>query len=445
MLTFLFRMHEKKKISKLKTGVVSRGLSLAKIGLGAGLKYAVNRATSGNLDSFLTDQAKTLSHELSQLKGSAMKAGQMLSVFGEHFLPPEANAFLKTLQSDSHQVEWTVIREQLQKELSPDLLEELEIDELPMGSASMGQVHPAVIKATGEKIALKIQYPGVDTAIDSDVAAIKRILNLSRILPQDIDTKPLFDEIRTMLEQELDYTIEAAHTRRYRELVGTDSRFKVPKVFDRYSTKRVLATEYLEGLKVDHPLIQALSTSRRNRLAKNFLDLYFKELFIWETVQTDPHPGNYKIHIDSHGNDVLVLLDFGAVKQFDTNFMKNYRLLIKGAVLDADEIFTTGAKGLGFIVASDPPEYVEYFKKFCRDTVEPFKSASHESEYHWKENDLPARVMKSAFEFRKFKLRTPPRELVFLDRKTAGVFMFLGMLNAKFNGLELISPYLDSI
>ena len=434
-------MAENKKLSKLKTGLFSRSLSIAKFGMNAGINYAATKITNGSVDDYMNLQAVKLTQELGELKGSMMKAGQMLSVYGEHFLPAEANMVLKSLQSDSTVVDWPVMKRQLEEELSDELLSQLEINTVPIGSASMGQVYLAVHKVTQQKIALKIQYPEVGLAIDSDVAALKKILSLAKIIPASIDTTAIFAEVKSMLKQELNYLNEAQQTERYYELTKGDNRFKVPRVFKEFSTERILATEYMEGLRADHPLVQSLSQDRRNKLGENFLDLYFKELFNWHFIQTDPHLGNYKIEIDSYGNDKIVLLDFGAAKEYTNDFITAYKKMIKGAILDEKKLFEEGARGLGFITDTDSADYRETFKKFCYETVEPFKP---DTVFDWKTNDLPKRVFKGVFQFKKFDLRAPPQELVFLDRKTAGVFMFLSTLKCRFNGRPLIKPYLES-
>jgi predicted unusual protein kinase regulating ubiquinone biosynthesis (AarF/ABC1/UbiB family) len=437
-------MPDQNKLKKIKTDTFSRSLTIAKLGVKAGLKFAGTRLTNSSLDEYFNSQALQFVTELGKLKGSAMKAGQLLSVYGEHFLPAEANKILKKLQSDSAIVSWDVMQEQLTKELPQDSIDQLDINTEPIGSASMGQVYLARHRVTGQKIALKIQFPGVDKAVDSDVSTLKKILSISKILPEGLKTDGIFEEIKTMLRQELDYKNEALLTEQYRALVSGDNRFKVPKVYSEFSSGKILATEYMEGLRADHELVQGLSQDRRNRISTNFLDLFFKELFIWNNLQTDPHLGNYKIQIGSHpGEDVIVLLDFGATKEFSAEFISAYRKMIKGAVTKNDELFFAGAKGLGFIRPGDKDEYIKAFHLFCRQAVEPFTSSN--SEFDWKENDLPKRVIKNALEFRKFDLRTPPQELVFLDRKTAGVFMFLSALRAKFSALEVVKPYLESI
>jgi len=448
------RPKNSKVLGKIKSSLFERTLSVAKIGLNAGLKYAAHKASGQSNEQFLTNQATYLSQELGELKGSLMKAGQMLSMYGEYFFPPQANEWLKKLQTDSPPVEWSVIKSYLESYFDADLLDELEIEPKAVGTASMGQVHRAKIKATGEKIALKIQYPHLDKAIDSDIKALKTLLGLAKILPDGLNLDPVFEEIKSMLRQELDYCFEAKQTQKYYALVGQDSRFVVPRVYERYSNAKVLATEFIDGLKADHPLVAALSDQRRNRIAENFIDLYFKELFSWNFIQTDPHLGNYKIQIDPLGQDRIVLLDFGACREFPEDFMKSYRGLIKGSIIYDRDLFMQSAKNLGFIIDSDSEEYIKTFESFCYETVEPFWSAqdprninqkiNHDGLYHWKETDLPSRVVKKAFQFKNFDLRTPPQNILFLDRKTGGVFIFLSVLKARINARNIVDPYLNS-
>ncbi len=443
------------KLNQIKSSLFARSFSVAKMGLGAGLKYAGTKITNSPFDEFLTGQAITMTKEFGELKGSLMKAGQMLSMYGEYFFPPQANQVLKSLQSDSPPVIWSKMQEHLEEYLSADLLNELEIDPESIGSASLGQVHKARIIKTNEVIALKIQYPDVDKAVDSDLKALKTLLKLSRILPEGLDLDPIFKEIKTMLEQELDYQQEADATKLYQKKVADDKRFVVPKVFDRYSNKKVLATEYIDGLKADHPLVQNLSQKRRNQLAENFLELYLKEIFVWNIVQTDPHLGNYKIQLDPLGNDRVVLLDFGACRTFSKFFIDAYRHMIKGSVEYNEPLFFNASRALGFIKDTDSAEYIKTFSTFCYETVEPFwdpkdgrntsGKVKADGTYNWKQTDLPGRVVKKAMQFKNFDLRSPPQEILFLDRKTGGVFIFLSVLGADINGRKIIEPFLENL
>lgn len=454
-----------KKLNKIKSSLVSRGFSLAKMSLQAGAQLAghsvgqILQSPSERPEKwkeFVKKQAQNLATELGELKGSLMKAGQMLSVYGEHFFPPEVNQLLRQLHQDSPPVEWSVIKKIIPTQLGPEKMDLLEIQHESIGTASLGQVHQAKIKNTNTLLALKIQYPGIDKAIDSDLKALKSLLSVTKILPKDFNSEPIFQEVREMLVQETDYETEAQLTQRYGDYLNGDVRFVVPRVFPEFSNRKILATSFEKGLRVDDPLIQNLSQDRRNRLGLHFMELYFKELFDWKLMQTDPHFGNYKIRVDQKGQDQLVLLDFGASKQLPESFMGPYHRMLKALFYNDILGFEQAAHDLQFLQDNDDPELKKLFADLCFNLVEPFLDPNDprcrhdfmddQGLYDWNKTDLPQRSSKKAFTIiQKFKWRTPPKEIIFLDRKAAGVFIFLSHLKVKVRGRELLESYLQRV
>ncbi len=458
-------MSEQKKLKKIKSSVLSRSFQLAKLTVSTGAKlttFGASNFLAGNKknseiwqqkwNAFLKDRAKDFSQDLGELKGSLMKAGQMLSMYGEHFLPPEANDLLKSLQSQSPAVAWEPIKKILKENLTSDQLAQLEIGHEPIGSASIGQVHPATIKATGQKIVLKIQYPDVHLAIDSDLKAIKSFLKVLKLLPQSINSEALFSEVRAMLIQEMDYQLEAQQTQKYALLLAQDPRFIVPRIHPEFCGKKVIASSFEEGESPDSPKVMALPQERRNRMGLNFIDLYFTEIFAWGMVQTDPHLGNYRVRINESGQDQLVLLDFGAVRNYSPSFLDHYKKMIQSSLfLDSDGLLEA-AENLGFIKKSDPKDLLAAFENFCFSTVEPFMTPDDQrnthqqmnlrGEYNWKKSDLPQRLTKEGFQMvQNFKLRPPPQEILFLDRKTGGVFIFCSVMKAEINSRQLLTKH----
>lgn len=455
-------MPKQKKIQKIKSSVFQRGFALASLSLktsahlashGLSTLLASNKTKNEKWNLFLINRALDFSSELGELKGSLMKAGQMLSMYGEHFLPEEANQILKTLQSKSPVVEWSAVEPILVKNLGSEKLSLLKITPEAIGSASLGQAHLAEIISTGEKIVLKVQYPGVDRAIDSDLKAIRTFLNLLQVLPKGVSTEALFSEVRDMLLQEVNYELEATATESYRERLFGDDRFVVPKVYREFCGPQVLATSYEPGFSPDDPVVKSLSQERRNQLSLNFLDLYYQEIFNWGTVQTDPHLGNYKIRVSSSGHDQLVLLDFGAVRNYSKSFLKNYHQLIWAALEQDRTTLVAAAEALDFLKLDDDPSLIRAFEDFCLMTVEPFLDASDsrrnekmddQGVYDWKNSNLPNRLTQKGFAMvQSFQLRPPPREILFLERKTGGVFIFLSVLGAKINGRPTLLKYFN--
>lgn len=453
-----------KKLDRIKSNIFSRSVSLAKfsINAGAGLAgqglnkiFKTDAENEDHWNDFISVQAEKFTKEVGELKGSIMKAGQMLSMYGEHFFPPEVNKYFKTLQQDSPALKWEAIEPLIIKYLGPEKYAQLDIDKEPLACASLGQVHKAVVKATGENVVVKVQYPNVDKAIDSDLRAIKTFIHFLKILPKETSLDSVFDEIKEMLLQESDYVQEAEKTELFRERLRLDPRFIVPKIYRDFSNKRILTSSFERGLRIEDSLIQSLSQERRNQLAFNFLDLYFQELFVWKDLQTDPHAGNYKIRIAPDGKDQWVLFDFGATRSYSDVFLNAYYRMIKGALINDTAMLRLAAKDLKFIYDNDDPSLIEKFEEFCNQTVEPFLlpddprqkgPVDRDGNYDWKSTDLPQRLSKHVLDILKnYKWRTPPREILFLDRKTGGVFIILSLLKAKMKSRSLIMKYLDQV
>jgi predicted unusual protein kinase regulating ubiquinone biosynthesis (AarF/ABC1/UbiB family) len=452
------------RLKRIKSGVFSRGFALAQVAVGAGARaashavgniFADESEKAERFKEMLISQMDVLAKEFGQLKGSIMKVGQMLSVYGEHFLPPEANAILKSLQNQSPPLEWKGIEKVLKKQLSKEILDTIEVERDPLASASLGQVHLAHRKSDGLKIALKIQYPGVDRAIEGDLKALKSIFSISRLIPKGQKYDALFEEVQEMLYQEVDYKRELVLTQEFQALLKNNARYVVPTPIPELSTKRVLATTLEEGVPVDSPEVLGLSQERRNELGNAALELYFRELFVLGAVQTDPHFGNYRIRLRKDENDIdrLILLDFGAVRKLPDKFRSSYLKVVRGAFERDPAQIVKGALEMDFLRPEDPEELRSIFVDLSFQITEPFYSPTtpgvsteffnSDGSYRWGESDLPKRVARKGSEFGfAFRLRPPPREFVFLDRKLAGIFIFLSVLKVQIRGSDVIDKVL---
>lgn len=450
-------------LHKLKTRPLDRNLAMAKVGLMAGTQIAGHellnlfRSPESRAEknrTFYTRQAQYLADELGRLKGSIMKVGQMLSLYGQYFMPEEAVDVLRGLQDDTPHVDWAIMQPALKERLGKARLAELEIDPEPLAAASLGQVHVAYRKRDRRKLCLKIQYPGLTQAIDSDIRTLSRLVTAARLAPRGFDLKPIMQEVRDMLHHEVDYPAELDTTAWYQRQLAADLRYVVPEVFPEYSSEQVLATSFEEGVHVQDAAVQNLSQARRNRLATAALELFFNEFFCWGRVQTDPHFGNYRIRIDPNGeNDQLVLLDFGATRQFNSGFLRAYRGVIQGAFdRDPEQIFRGGVE-IGLLRETMPETLRQAFAEVCFLIIEPFaeKTAdspparllTREGAYRWGDSDLPTRVtgtIARASLSRHF--RVPPREIVFLHRRLGGLFVLVAVLGAEIQGRPLLGRFL---
>lgn len=446
-------------LASLRTRPFERNFALTKLGLGAGsqiVAHSIANLFRGEVSrteadrEFYRRQAEVLRDELGQLKGSVMKAGQMLSLYGQYFLPEEAVTVLSQLQDDTPAVHWRVVQPVLERALGRARLAELVVDEKPLAAASLGQAHRATRKRDGLQLVVKIQYPGVADAIESDIRTLSRLISMTRMAPKGLDLAPIFAELREMLHREVDYSAERSFTESFAAHVADDPRFVVPKVFTEYSSDQVLTTSYEYGHHVKDPLVQGLSLQRRSRLGSAFVELFLSELFDWNMVQTDPHFGNYRIRPGDDGQDRIVLLDFGATRTFGRGFVDNYASIVRGAVNRDHEQIVRGACGIGLMSDDFPATTLEAFCLMCELVVEPFVGdteagrvpaalLNEAGEYIWGNSDLPMRAgqvaAKNAFSKH---FRVPPREIVFLHRRLSGVFIMLATLRAELNARPML-------
>ncbi len=450
-------------VSRIKTGSFERRLSLTKTGLFVGTRMATHVAANvftskekrvEKRKKMLSKQAEYLVEELGKLKGSVVKIGQVMALYGEHFLPVEVTEALHTLEDKTTALEWATIEKTLRFELGEEKFNALVIDQEPIGAASLGQVHRAKCKSDGKEICLKIQYPGVADAVDSDLDAVAQLLRVAKFVSFNKDFDEWLEEVRVMMHREVDYRLEAETTRRFGQMLQDDDRFIVPEVLIEYSTPHVMATSYEPGTSVSSEQVLSLPQNRRNDLAKSSLDLFLKELFIWKEIQTDPNFGNYRIRLadDSHPADRMVLLDFGAVQKYPDSFIDPVcDMIYSSYIRDLERVIAGGIK-LNFMQASWPEKVLNEFGGVCMAVLEPLakneidvpaEALNDQGEYCWRRSDLPTRIAKRAALSainRYFKI--PPKEFVFLNRKLVGVYTFISVLDAEFNGRDLLAPYL---
>ncbi|MCK5770090.1 MAG: AarF/ABC1/UbiB kinase family protein [Algiphilus sp.] len=445
-------------MDRLTTRPMARNWAMTRLGMGTGARFAAHsfgnlfRDASHRKDAdrdFYRDEAGKLADALGNLKGSVMKAGQMLSLYAQYFLPPEAVDVLSGLQDDTAPVSWSVIEPVLQRGLGDKRLAEIEVDRRPLAAASLGQAHRARRRSDGTELVLKIQYPGVGDAIESDVRTLKRLLSMTRLAPRGLDMEPVFNEVREMLHREVDYASEARYTKDYARRLADDARFIVPRVYDEYSADMVLALSYEPGVSIRHASVAALPQDTRNDIAYAFIEIFLREFFSWGMVQTDPHFGNYRIRLADDAPPRIVLLDFGATRIFGRGFIEGYRRLLSGALFGPRDDIFEGAMQIGLMEADHPRAVLDAFAELVELIMEPFRQPDEaganpelltpDGAYRFADSDLlPRAAQKVARNSLSRWFRVPPREIVFLHRRLAGAFMACGVLGAELKGRAML-------
>jgi len=446
----------KPPIKRIKSTRIERGLSVMGIGLKTGIlasKFVIQKVagTQVNREMQILAGVEIMVKELDKLKGTFQKAGQFLGVLGEFFFPPEVNQILQKLQAQSTPLDWKQIEKVLVKNLGKEKLALIEIDKNPYAAASLGQVYRA--KYQGKDIVLKVQYPGVESSIKSDIATLKTIFSLTKILPESEAFHEIFEEIKTMLIRETDYRKELESMEKIRALLPPQGPWIIPQVYPELSTKRILAMEFLEGVPFNDPTVQVLPQARRNKLGYFMLDLLFKEIFHWHMIQSDAHPGNYLVQVGEI-EDKIILLDYGAVRQFSNAFIENFRKLSQATLDNIPEKVVKYGCALEYLRDTDTLEVNQMFFDICKKALTGFLKESEspsldgsiwtQDDFHWAESEVVthmAALAKSAIF--KTRMRPPPPEAIFLDRKLAGIFSILSQMKVIYGPGKLLRSYLD--
>ena len=457
-----------KKPDSLKRRAISRSFSVSLAGLRAGGALAVDGAMqklkgrkSGDDDSeFARREARRFVRELGKLKGTYVKIGQMMALFGEHFLPPVLAEAMHDLGDNTEPMGWESIEAVLRESLG-DHYDELDIEHEALAAASLAQVHVATVRATGEQICLKVQYPGLADVIDSDFDAVVRMLVLARWLPAGRDLDDWLESMRTHLHNEIDYPREAMLTERMAQLVddvdasSISVTYRVPRLYSQYCSDVVLALEYMQGISVTAEPVAALSLERRNALAVGMLELFFYELYDWGCLQTDPNFGNYLLALEDGrkklARDELVLLDFGSILDCSDDFLYHLRNIIDAGLRQDVGLLGDSLVGLGCLREGAGEEARRLFSDFCLHLLEPLRPPDQlpadylnaDGNYCWSGSRLMHRAGKRGAQSATSRHFTPPtREFALIARKLTGVFTFITVLEAEFNAYEMVAAHI---
>lgn len=455
-----------KKHKGLKGSGLPRTLSVSLAGLRAGSALAVDsvmqrvmgRGPDDEDSEFARREARRFVQELGKLKGTYIKIGQMLALFGEQFLPRVLVTALRDLSDQTEALHWDALESSVRDSLGARYAE-LDIDPQAIAAASLAQVHLARIRASGEWICLKLQYPGLTQVIDADFDAVVRMLLLARWVKAGRELDDWLESMRTHLHNEINYRREAAYTLKMSTLVAgvrdAAVRYHVPLLHPEYCSDAVLAMEFIEGVPVVDPDVGRLSLERRNALAKGMLELFFYEVYDWGLLQTDPNIGNYLLRLDDRrkkvAQDELVLLDFGSVLECPADFLDHLRRTIDaGQRQDIPEL-VAGLTGLGCLQADASDEGRKLFADFCLHLLEPLRPPAQlpphylnaQGEYCWGRSQLMLRAGKLAAQSAISRhFTTPSRDFALIARKLTGVFNFIVALDAEFNAHHMVQSHI---
>lgn len=361
--------------------------------------------------------ATSLFENIALLKGTAVKIAQALVL--HNILPKTIQQELAKSYNQITPINKALVIQIIKKEFGKEpskLFKEFELT--PFASASLGQVHKAIID-NNEEIALKVQYPGIDKTVQSDIKLIKKFIGYKKNILRVIN------EVQERLQEEIDYQKEMQNTQwAYYNL--QNSNIVIPKVYKEYSTKHILATSYIQGIDLYCWLQTDPSQEAKNRVANIIFNNFVDSIFKHRTIQADPNPANYIITPKNQ----VALIDFGCLKQFSKEFIDNYILILQSYRSNNKEKTLKIYQQVGFI--KDPQDinskiYMTKILPFNKWAIEPFL----QEEYTFTKEYLNQGV-----QFANIFLEKPflvVEEFIFLDRLTHGLFSLFEQMNATIN------------
>ncbi|KAK2812280.1 hypothetical protein FQN49_008389 [Arthroderma sp. PD_2] len=379
--------------------------------------------------------------KLSKMRGAALKLGQMLSLQDSKMLPESIQQVLQRVQDRANYMPQSQRDQVLTSNLGPnwrDLFESF--DDVPMAAASIGQVHGAILKETGQRVAVKVQYPGVSDSIDSDLNNLSILLTASRLLPKGLYLDKTIANARTELAWECDYIREAECGRKFKELLKNDTdTFTIPEIIPYASGKQVLTMERLDGIAVTR--IQSFTQPQRDWIGSQIMRLCLREIGEFRYMQTDPNWTNF---LYNSATNRLELLDFGASRAYPAAFISSYVALLAAASRNDREACRELSQNLGYLTGFESEAMVNAHVSSITTIAEPFMKSSPEV-YDFSDQTITDRVREFIPLMLRERLSPPPEETYSLHRKLSGAFLLCARLGSKVRCREMFEEMLAKV
>ncbi|MBF0492833.1 MAG: AarF/ABC1/UbiB kinase family protein [Deltaproteobacteria bacterium] len=404
--------------------------------------------------------AQRLLKTILKLQGLFIKVGQTISIL-THFLPEAYTKNLEQLQDAVPPCPYEEIEQRFLEEFQkkPDEIFK-EFSKTPLASASLGQVHVAYLKG-GEKVAVKVQYPDIETIVNQDLKILRRIFWFLDLFFPHYQLKQTFEEISSIVLQELNFINEGKNLEWVQNNLKDEKDFLFSKVYWQYSTDRILTLQFMEGIKISQvDQLKQLGVSP-SEIAKKLIHAYCKQIFIDGVYHADPHPGNFLVSVENTSsqpspprgggkgegeNFKIVFMDFGATARISDAMRAGAAVLIEGIIRRDNELIRKALKDMGFIAHEENEESFDKIVDFFYDRLKDIKLeqikdfnlnnvASLQDIVEFKKLDVSFSELLHAFNV--------PKDWALLER---AMILLLGLsthLDPDLNPLSIIIPYAE--
>ncbi len=386
----------------------------------------------------LVRNAARIVETLGEMKGAAMKLGQMLSLH-DGMLPPEVAEVLRSLQKEAPKVPAEVMEYEIRGALEnfDELFESLDFD--AFAAASIGQVHRGRLR-DGRDVAVKIQYPLIDEIVKADLKNLKTLVRSLLAMIADIEFEPIWRELRDRLLEELDYTHEAANINRMRDLHSDVPEIVIPRVVAEATTRTVLTMEYVGGIPPSEACGEDVDQGLRDRWGIVLAEFLLRGLLEHRFLHADPNFANFAFLEDGR----VVVYDFGSIKEVPEGMEKSYAGLLAATAHGRADDIAGILKEMGMFMNDGslmPPEtiepYLEMFGEVLR--ADPPYSFGEDEGVYQRLFDVGMSNWQYSMDM-KF-----PEDVIFINRSLGGHFGNLTRLGATGPWRELVLRYAEPV
>lgn len=374
------------------------------------------------------DWGSVLRDVLGELKGPAMKVGQILAMV-PGMLPDDMAKSLLALHANAPAMGWPFVRRRMAFELGPNWQDHfLSFDQTATAAASLGQVHKAQL-LDGRWVACKLQYPNMQSIIEGDLAQLSLLLGVYERRNPILDTQHIQAEIKARLLEELDYILEAANMRKFKDIfAAANLNVTVPAVIDEVCTNRLITMDWVDGCGLMQ--VKDWNLALREQIARNLFKAWYVPLYQFGMLHGDPHFGNYRIFEDGS----LAVLDFGCVRYFSDDVLTGVNMLYAALEQNNPALAKEAYERWGF--ESLTPELVDALTIWAKFLFEPLLDNNVRPLVYSNEagKNAAKAVMQALKQHGKVR---PPHAFVFMDRAAVGIGSAMIHLGVELNWHEL--------
>ena len=424
-----------KTLDKIPTGKIERAGQLVKTGIKVGgnyIAYYGEKIVNPSLtrEKLNDSNAEDIYDGLKNLKGSALKVAQMLSM-EKNIMPKAYVEKFSLAQFSVPPLSAPLVRKTFRKYLGKypeEIYDTFTPDSI--NAASIGQVH--IAGKDGKKLAVKIQYPGVADSISSDLAIVKpfaiKMFNL-----QGKDSEKYFMEVEAKLLEETDYKLELRQGMEMAKACTPIANLRFPEYYPELSSEKIITMDWMEGEHLSEFTAHNTDIEKSNRIGQALWDFYMFQMHGLRQIHADPHPGNFLIDADSN----LIAIDFGCIKHVPEDFYVPYFELADPAIIDNPEIFNRKLYELEILRTDDSPKEIAYFTEMFHELLSLFTRPFHGDYFDFSDEEffgsiaaMGERLTKDT-ELRKMNGNRGSKHFLYVNRTFFGLYNLLHDLKAK--------------